>query len=197
MLIPLPFKWPYLVAFWAVYVWAFAPEFAVLGRPPLARRGPAEDRGSLRVILIGFNVAIVAAFASPFAVPWARLPGDPAIWFVAGLALLAAGSFLRRHCFRVLGKFFTGAVTIQEEHRLVDGGAYRWVRHPSYSAALLMVLGISLALDNWIGVLVATAVAVLVYSYRAHVEEQALLGSLGAPYAEFMATRKRFVPFVY
>jgi protein-S-isoprenylcysteine O-methyltransferase Ste14 len=32
--------------------------------------------------------------------------------------------------------------------------------------------------------------------YRSHVEEQALLSSLGAPYAQFMATRKRFIPFI-
>src|SRR5262249_29262104 len=112
------------------------------------------------------------------------------------VSALVSGSLLRRHCFRVLGAFFTGAVTIQSDHRVVDAGAYRWVRHPSYSAALLIVLGIALSLGNWLGSGVALAAAFPAYSYRARVEEQALLASLGDPYARFMATRKRFIPFI-
>jgi protein-S-isoprenylcysteine O-methyltransferase Ste14 len=98
---------------------------------------------------------------------------------------------------RVLGTFFTGAVTIQADHRVIESGAYRWVRHPSYSAALLVVLGIALCLSNWLSAAVSFAIAFLAYSYRAHVEEQALLSSLGAPYGQFMASRKRFIPFIF
>ena len=58
-------------------------------------------------------------------------------------------------------------------------------------------LGIALSLGNWLSVLIAVGCAFPAYAYRAHVEEQALLTSLGAPYARFMATRKRLIPFVY
>lgn len=196
MTVPLPFAWPYLLFFWPVYVWVFAPEFGIVRG---ARKGgtvPSEDRGSLRVLVIGFSVALLSAVAIAFAVQRATLPGNRAVWFFVGLLILISGSLLRRHCFRVLGAFFTGAVTIQADHRVVESGAYRWVRHPSYSAALLIVLGIGLCLGNWLGVVVSFAVALAAYSYRAHVEEQALLSSLGEPYARFMASRKRFIPFV-
>ena len=102
-----------------------------------------------------------------------------------------------RHCFRVLGTFFTGAVTIQADQYVVDSGAYHWVRHPSYSAALLIVLGIALSVGNWLSVLVSFMVAFPAYAHRASVEEQVLVSSLGAPYARFMASRKRFIPFIY
>lgn len=196
MTIPPPFSWPYFLVFWPVYVWVFVPEFRIIRR---ARRGPlpAEDRGSLRVVLVGLNVAMGAAFVLAFWVDRATLPGPAYVWFFLGVAVLVAGSLLRRHCFRVLGAFFTGAVTIQADHRVVDVGAYRWVRHPSYTAGMLVVLGIALALANWLSVVVAVSVAFLAYSYRARVEEQALLASLGAPYARFLATRKRFVPFLW
>jgi protein-S-isoprenylcysteine O-methyltransferase Ste14 len=197
MTTPLPFTWPWALVFWSVYVWVFVPEFRILGRSPLTTRAPAEDRGSLRVLVVGFNLAMLAAFLLPFAAPGAALPGSPFVWFFAGQLLLVSGSLLRRHCFRELGAFFTGAVTIQADHRLIETGAYRWVRHPSYSAALLIVLGISLSLGNGLGVGVSMVLAFLVYAYRARVEERALLVSLGAPYARFLATRKRFVPFLY
>jgi protein-S-isoprenylcysteine O-methyltransferase Ste14 len=196
MTTPLPFTWPYSLVFWTVYVWVFIPEFRIVGRAPL-RAPTAEDRGSLRVVLVGFNVAVAAAFLVPFLVPQATLPGDRFVWFVGGVLVLVLGSLLRRHCFRVLGKFFTGAVTIQDGHRVVDTGAYRWLRHPSYSAALLIVLGMALALANWLGVAVSFVTAFVTYSYRARVEEQALLAALGAPYARFMASHKRFIPFLY
>ena len=196
MATPLPFAWPYVLVFWPIYFWVFAPEFRIVGR---ARRSAptAEDRGSLRVILAGLSVALTAAFVLAFIAPWASLPGPRPVWFFAGVLVLVSGSLLRRHCFRALGPYFTGIVTIQAEHRVIESGAYRWVRHPSYSAGLLIVLGIGLSLGNWLGVVVSFIPAFLAYSYRAHVEEQALLASLGASYAQFMASRKRFIPFVY
>ena len=77
-----------------------------------------------------------------------------------------------------------------------DSGAYRRVRRPSYGAALLLTSGNALSLDNWLGVVVSFVIAFLACSHRARVEEQALLSSLGEPYARFMATRKRFIPFI-
>lgn len=197
MTTPLPFTWPYFLIFWPIYIWVFIPEFRIIRRARTGTPAPAEDRGSLRVVLLGFSIATFAAFALSFIAPRALLPGSPIAWFLIGVLTLVSGSLLRRHCFRVLGTFFTGAVTIQAGHRVVESGAYRWVRHPSYSAALLIVSGIALSLGNWLSVAVSLLVAFFAYSYRAHVEEKALLSSLGAPYARFMASRKRFIPFIW
>jgi protein-S-isoprenylcysteine O-methyltransferase Ste14 len=194
---PLPFVWPYAAIFWLLYAWVFFPEFGVVRRSRMGGKpAPAEDRGSVRIVVVGGSLAILSAFLLAFLAPHALLPGPRQAWFFAGVGLLIAGSLLRRHCFRVLGKFFTGAVIIQSDHRVIDVGAYQWVRHPSYSAALLIVAGIALALGNWLSVVVSLVGAFFIYSYRARVEEQALLSALGAPYADFMAKRKRFIPFI-
>jgi protein-S-isoprenylcysteine O-methyltransferase Ste14 len=197
MTTPLPFTWPYFLVFWPIYVWVFIAEYRKFGRSPLSTPAPAEDRGSLRVVLAGFSLSIGAAFLLSFVGQQATLPGNRSAWFFIGVVTLISGGLLRRHCFRVLGTFFTGAVTIQADHRVIESGAYRWVRHPSYSAALLIVLGITLCLGNWLSVVVSFAIAFLAYSYRVRVEEQALLSSLGAPYAQFISTRKRFMPFIW
>jgi protein-S-isoprenylcysteine O-methyltransferase Ste14 len=196
MTTPLPFTWPYSLVFWLVYFWVFIPEIGVIGR---ARRAPIprEDQGSLRVVLVTTSLAIAAAFVLAFAVPSAAIPTHRVAWFVAGVLTMIAGSLLRRHCFRVLGAFFTGAVMIQTGHRVVDVGAYRWVRHPSYTAGLLLLCGIALALGNWLSVVVVAILGLFAYTYRARIEEQALLASLGDEYGRFMAARKRFIPFIY
>src|SRR5262245_33119991 len=130
MTTPLPFAWPYFLIFWPTYFWVYLPESRVLNKATRSGPVPVEDRGSLRIIMIGFSVATLAGFLIPFLVPRAALPGPSWVWFFLGLLVLVAGSLLRRHCFRVLGAFFTGAVTIQSDHRVIDSGAYRFVRHP-------------------------------------------------------------------
>jgi protein-S-isoprenylcysteine O-methyltransferase Ste14 len=197
MTTPLPFSWPYALLFWLVYVWAFIPELRLIGKSPLTGPSPPEDRGSLRVVLLSGGLAIAAAFVLAFAVPQAAISTHRAVWFFLGLSALVVGSLLRRHCFRVLGTFFTGAVTVQAGHQVIDRGAYRWVRHPSYSAALLMFSGIGMALGNWLSLTILFVAGLAAYTYRSRIEERALLTSLGEPYRQFMSSRKRFIPFIY
>ena len=129
------FRFPEGVAFWVVYVWVFAREFALIRT---ARRAPAgaQDAGTLRLILIGQNVA------------------------------------------------------------LIERGPYRWVRHPSYTAGMMVFLGVAIALDSWVSVAILLVVPALIYVRRARVEERAFLETIGEPYRTYMARTKRFIPFV-
>jgi len=83
------------------------------------------------------------------------------------------------------------------DQRIVATGAYRILRHPSYAAGLLLNIGFGLALGNWASLALVALGAFAVYSYRIAVEERALLTVIGAPYREFMATRRRLIPFIY
>jgi len=80
---------------------------------------------------------------------------------------------------------------------VIEAGAYRWVRHPSYAGGMLMYIGTGLALTNWLSVLIIAVAGALGYIYRVHVEERALLAHLGARYEQYMRRTKRFVPFVF
>ncbi len=48
----------------------------------------------------------------------------------------------------MLGERFTGAVTVRAGQTVVGRGAYCFVRHPSYTAAFLIYLGIGFTLTN-------------------------------------------------
>jgi protein-S-isoprenylcysteine O-methyltransferase Ste14 len=192
----LVFIWPWLLPFWAVYLWAFIPEFALIRRDP-GSGGAPKDRGSMGVIMAGNSLAGFLAFPLAFVRPLSFPPSAVIPAYIAGIAVLIGGSLLRRHCWRVLGQWFTGYVDARPEQPVVNRGAYRWLRHPSYTGGILMFLGIGIALANWASLAVLVLAPIIAYSYRMHVEERALLETIGQPYAEFMRTRKRLVPFVY
>lgn len=195
---PLPFVWPYWLPFWAVVLWAYIPEFKIIrnARKP-ANRSDSPDAGSFRVITIGGGLASLIAFPLAW-VPALRFPVALApLALLLGAATIVAASLLRRHCFRLLGTSFTGDVRARPDQAIVTGGAYGLLRHPSYSAGILMNIGTGLALGSWASTLVLALVAFVVYSYRIAVEERALLAVIGEPYREFVRTRKRLIPFIY
>lgn len=192
---PLPFVWPYALVFWAVFLWAYVPEFRIVRRAGVAKT--ETDAKSLQVILLGQSISSFAAFC----LAWLSMLQFPSGWrmptFVIGVATLAAASLFRRHCFKMLGASFTGDVRARPDQEVVGRGAYRVLRHPSYTAGILLNLGIGLALGSWMSVLLLVAASTLVYLYRMNVEERALLAAIGEPYRQFMMTRKRLIPFVY
>lgn len=195
---PLPFVWPYALFFWAADIWAFLPEFRIVREARKnVRSEDTKDAGSFRLIVAGMQVAMAIAFPIAF-LPSLRLPEawQPAL-LVLGTAVLIAGSLLRRHCWKQLGASFTGDVRAAADQRIVTSGAYSILRHPSYTAGILMNVGVGLALGSWASLVVLVVSCVAVYAYRIRVEERALVVAVGGAYEEFMRTRWRLIPYVY
>jgi len=96
-----------------------------------------------------------------------------------------------------LGSSFTGDVRADPNQRIMTTGAYALLRHPSYSAGILMNIGIGLALGSWASTALLALAAFAVYSYRIAVEERALIRVIGEPYRDFMSKRRRLIPFIY
>jgi protein-S-isoprenylcysteine O-methyltransferase Ste14 len=66
----------------------------------------------------------------------------PTYLFFLGTFIVALGGYIRYSCFRALGRLFTFEMTIRDEHTLITDGPYSIVRHPSYTGALLTLIGI-------------------------------------------------------
>jgi protein-S-isoprenylcysteine O-methyltransferase Ste14 len=80
---------------------------------------------------------------------------------------------------------------------VVQSGPYRYIRHPSYTGALITLAGLGLALGNWLGLLALLGCMTIAYGYRIKVEEAALVAALGEPYRLYMARTRRLVPFLF
>jgi len=78
----------------------------------------------------------------------------------------------------------------------VETGPYRLVRHPSYSGAIVTMIGIGLAIQSLAGLLILLVLSGVAYAYRIRVEEEALQKDLGEQYSSYMRRTKRLIPFV-
>ena len=110
--------------------------------------------------------------------------------FLLGLALTV-------WAYGTLGRFFSLEVRIQGDHRVVDTGPYHLLRHPGYAGVLFGFIGLGLAVQSWVSVLLLFVVMTAALTYRTRIEEKFLLSELGDEYVRYMARTKRLVPFVW
>jgi protein-S-isoprenylcysteine O-methyltransferase Ste14 len=141
-------------------------------------------------------VTNVALYVAPHLVPGAAIrPG--AVAAGVGLALMLAGIVLRGWSFLTLGDYFTFTVQVSDDQKVVTAGPYRLLRHPSYAGILLICIGVGLAGANWVGLAVLAFLPLALLLYRIHIEERALLTTLGERYRDYALGRKRLVPLVW
>ena len=114
-----------------------------------------------------------------------------------GVLLMALGMALRAWSTRVLGRFYTRTLLITPDQRVVQEGPYRLVRHPGYVGSLLVWIGASLAVSNWIVSLMVTLASFIAYIYRSQSEEAMLIARFGEEYEEYIRRTKRLIPFLY
>ena len=88
-------------------------------------------------------------------------------------------------------------VLVRRGHRVVADGPYRWLRHPSYSGALLTFLGLGVLLGNWLSVAVLLLLPLAAYAWRMRVEEAVLEAGLGSEYAAYARGRPRLIPWLW
>jgi protein-S-isoprenylcysteine O-methyltransferase Ste14 len=141
-------------------------------------------------VLGGLALAVLAARrAGDLALP------GPGWWPVAlGLSVFAAGIALRAWAVHELGRFFKFTVVVQTDHRVVDTGPYRRIRHPSYTGLLTASLGLGIALGTWLSIPACVLPPLVGFSIRLLTEERVLARELGEPYRYYMRRTWRLVP---
>ena len=155
--------------------------------------GPAAETRIAQKIVV---VLAFIFFASLVVVPaldhrfgWSRTPTSVVILGNVLVVLSYVGFY------RVFRENTYGAATIRvdEEQQVISTGPYAIVRHPRYSAGLLMSVGVPLALGSWLG-LIALPPGFLVLAWRLLDEETFLRRNLPG-YTEYTRTvRWRLIP---
>jgi protein-S-isoprenylcysteine O-methyltransferase Ste14 len=111
-----------------------------------------------------------------------------------GAVLGSLGAMLLVWTQSVLGKNFFGGLKIREEHQLIQNGPYRWMRHPMYTAFLLLGLGFFFLSGNWLIGGAWLAAIGLVIATRMPGEEAMMAEQFGEDYEEYEVRTGRFLP---
>ena len=94
-----------------------------------------------------------------------------------------------------LGQLWSGNITVKAEHRVVDTGPYRLVRHPIYTGLILAVLATALEKGTALA-LGAVAMVTLGFWIKARFEEGFLRAELGhEAYDSYAAKTPMLIPF--
>lgn len=155
-----------------------------------------EDKNTKRafVALIALGIFVAVNFPR---VSSLDIFGNSFYHFFVGTIIIWIGVVFRFWAIRTLGKFFRTTVMIQEDHRVIKTGPYRFLRHPAYTGTLLALTGIAIGIGNWVSLILLEAISFIGINRRIVVEENALLKSLGKDYLEYMKKTKKIIPFIY
>jgi protein-S-isoprenylcysteine O-methyltransferase Ste14 len=107
------------------------------------------------------------------------------------LFTVAAGYALALWAMRV-NRFFSSVIRIQTDRgqRVVTTGPYVFVRHPGYTAGILIIVASGPALGSWLAAALIVTFSLPFLLYRTIAEDQTLQGEL-AGYSDY-ATRVRW-----
>lgn len=142
--------------------------------------------------MIGF-VAIVVYAIRPGWLSWAALLFP--LWLRwTGVILALFGFVLLQWAQTTLGKSWSDTPRMIKEQTLVTSGPYRFIRHPIYTA-FLMILGATLMISaNWLIGLAWLGMTVLEVASRIGFEENLMIEFFGDQYREYMKHTGRLFP---
>lgn len=92
-----------------------------------------------------------------------------------------------------LGRYWSGVVALKQDHRLIQAGPYRVVRHPLYSGIILAAIGMVFCVTTWSSLL-GTAALLTCFERRAHKEDALLASEFGAEFEAYRQRTGRLLP---
>lgn len=155
----------------------------------------SRDKGSLW-LLYGL---ITAGYALSFAVGATKI-GRIYSWntfFAVGMASFVIGLLIRINALLTLRQYFTYSVAKVENHKIIETGLYKFIRHPGYLGQLLIFVGISASMSNWLSILLMMTPVTLGYLYRIKVEEKFMTDQFSEDYKNYQERTKRIIPLLY
>ncbi len=186
---------------WFIFAGTFLLGFArnlVMKKDDSARGKTRANNSFIGIALQGLGFGLVWALQRrPFLSP---LIEDQyilnIILQILAIAVVIFSIWLATSAIRELGKQWSFAARLIEEHKLVTSGVYRIVRHPIYTAMLGMLLATGIVFTHWIVLIIAVIVFLVGTRIRTSAEEKLLRAAFPVEYDEFAARIPALVPFV-
>ena len=144
--------------------------------------------------LIGF-IAMIAYVLNPNWLAWASLSFP--LWMRwTGVVIALVGFALLQWAQVTLGRSWSDTPRMLKEQALITSGPYQFIRHPIYTAFILILGSPLLISANWLIGLTWLGMTVLDIASRIGFEESLMVEYFGDRYREYMKKTGRLLPKV-
>lgn len=147
------------------------------------------------IMLVGLSLVGFLPYADRRGLLLFTFPAADALRYL-GLGLYLAGNAIGLAAMRSLGRQYSGYITLQEDHRLVQHGLYGLIRHPIYLRALMVLLGLPLLFRSWLAI-PALAFGAVFVAARIRQEEKLLAENFGTEFDAYRRRTWRLLPYLY
>jgi protein-S-isoprenylcysteine O-methyltransferase Ste14 len=158
--------------------------------------GPAAETRPIQKLIasIAFlSLPVVMAFSAfDYRFGWSPVPvaisvvGDILVALGLGVAQLAV----------IQNSFAAANITVETDQKVISTGLYGFVRHPLYVGALIMIIGLPLALDSWWGLVILIPAGIGLV-FRILDEEKMLAQELDGYNEYTQKVRYRLIPLLW
>lgn len=156
-----------------------------------------RDEGLVFAIILrtmGFLLGLITLtyLAIPQTIEWSIIE-LPTLSKYAAVCLGASGCLFMYWTLATLGSNLTDTVVTRESAVLITNGPYRFVRHPYYFSALMLMVSASMLSGSWL-IAVASSWVWLMLAYRTKREEEFLHKRFGESYNVYSKRVGKFLP---
>ncbi len=180
-----------MVAWWVIRL-----PFERKARRNVLRRNAMDVREKLLLAISLTGLGIIPAIYIATGFPAALDQRFSATRAAIGLLIFLAALLLFHITHKALGRNWSVTLAVREEHALVTGGVYRFVRHPMYSAFWLWAIAQAFTLQNWLAGLAGLVGFGTLYLFRVGREEALMRETFGAAWDAYAARTPRVIPFL-
>lgn len=196
--IPAFFENPARIAF--VFVLFGLQVFSLVYNPQVGRNqenrksdAPSSKLDLILIQIFSLAVVILAPFSDGRSI--GILHVENTIRYI-GLFIAIPGFVLMQAGEKYLAKQFSIEVTLQKDHKLIQSGPYKVIRHPRYLGILIFFTGISLTFRSLLGIFIVLALAgVLIW--RVFAEEKMMREEFGKEWKEYQSKTWRLIPYIF
>lgn len=166
-----------------------------IGNPKVKEKSKVERQHFAIIFLQIASIAIV--LVGPYSDRRnIALLGDSQYLRFAGLLMYVSGFLIMHYAQYYLGSQFSVEVMIQENHKLITSGPYKYVRHPRYLGIFIFMTGISMIFLSLISLLFSL-LTLFILLWRIGDEEKMMAGEFGDEWKKYSDNSYKLFPFVY
>ena len=145
-----------------------------------------------------FTCTLIASFLTYFSQPSPVFPLQYPLWIIfLGCFLGVCGNILLLWVHHCLGTNFSPHLEIRSDHKLIQNGPYRYIRHPMYTSGYLFLLGCGIISQDGLLLFPPIFTFSILLFFRLRDEEVMLEEKFGEDWLMYTKTTAKIIPKIW